>query len=679
MAQAGIDTFITNKMSWCETNRFPNVTFLWRGLDGTEVLSHLTPGHNYNSAIEPREFMHGVQVLVDLDGARVPAYLQPYGFGDGGGGPTPEQVERANIGARCEGLPRVEQKPVRDFCEDLHEARRALRRAGQDLRVWDGELYLELHRGTYTSQAWIKEANRRCEGLLRLAEMLACMRAGAEADAAVAAEARAALDAPWKTLLLNQFHDILPGSSIREVYDDARVQLDDVRREAVRAVGRGMQWLAGAVAAGGDDETGGRIAVFNPASTAQTGTVAAEGGAVHCVEVPALGVAVVDAAARPSIAPGSEVRVTGARSMRNGFLEVELDEAGRIAVMRRIADGAVANALDEHGAPLPMNQLVTYVDRPRRWEAWDIDRDYQEQATRLMGPADRIEFTVRGPAEAELVVERAIGRASRIVQRHRLVAGSPRLDIVTDVDWNEEQVLLRALFPCAVRARRATFGTQFGHVERAAHDNTSWERAQFEVPGHGWMDLSQPGLGVAVLDDGKFGRSARHGTLGLSLLKAPNFPDPTADRGRHRFTYSLMVHGGDWRAAGVDAQAEQLNHPLVGIELRGAAPAGAARVAPGWQGVDVHCDGAGHLEVSALKPGESTGTVALRVVEVRGGGGTAEVRWGFPVRDVQAADLFEEPRDVAAIEHDAAAGVTRFAVRPFGIVTLRATLAGAGA
>ncbi|MFM9180737.1 MAG: glycoside hydrolase family 38 C-terminal domain-containing protein, partial [Phycisphaerales bacterium] len=427
------------------------------------------------------------------------------------------------------------------------------------------------------------------------------------------------------------------------------------------------------------DSAGERIAVFNPASTAQTGMVAAEGGAVHCVEVPALGVAVVDAVARPSIAPGHEVRVTGARARRNGFREVELDAAGRVALLRRANDGAVANALDEHGAPLPMNQLVTYVDRPRRWEAWDIDRDYQEQATRVMGHADRIEFTVRGPAEAELVVEREVGRASRIVQRHRLVAGSPRLDIVTDVEWNEEQVLLRALFPCAVRARRATFGTQFGHVERAAHDNTSWERAQFEVPGHGWMDLSQPGLGVAVLDDGKFGRSARHGTLGLSLLKAPNFPDPTADRGRHRFTYSLMVHGGDWRMAGVDAQAEQLNHPLVGIELRGAAPTGAARVAPGWQGVGVRCDGAGHLEVSALKPGEAPGTVALRVVEVRGGGGMAEVRWGFPVRDVLATDLFEEPRDVAAIEHDAAAGVTRFAVRPFGIVTLRAALAGAGA
>jgi alpha-mannosidase len=277
------------------------------------------------------------------------------------------------------------------------------------------------------------------------------------------------------------------------------------------------------------------------------------------------------------------------------------------------------------------------------------------------------------------VVERAVGRASRMVQRMRLVAGSPRLDIVTDVDWNEEQVLLRALFPCAVRARRATFGTQFGHVERAAHDNTSWERAQFEVPGHGWMDLSQPGLGVAVLDDGKFGRSARHGTLGLSLLKSPNFPDPTADRGRHRFTYSLMAHGGDWRVAGVDAQAEQLNHPLVGIELRGATASGAARVGAGWQGVGVRCEGAGHLEVAALKPGESAGTVALRVVEVRGGSGTAEVRWGFPVAGVRPTDLFESPCEVAGFSHDAAAGVTRFAVRPFGIVTLRAALAGARA
>ncbi len=698
MAQAGIDTFITNKMSWCESNRFPNVTFRWRGLDGTEVLSHLTPGHNYNSAIEPREFQHGVRTLTELDGARIPAYLQPYGFGDGGGGPTAEQIERANVAARCEGLPRTEQKSVHAFCEDLHEAHRALRRSGQDVRTWDGELYLELHRGTYTSQAWIKEANRRAECMLRLAEALGCMRAGCAGDAGAAEALRASLDGTWKTVLLNQFHDILPGSSIREVYDDARAQMDEVRRDAVRAVGDGMRWLAGAVAAGegaaGGAGAGGgvdaRIAVFNPSSVPQTATIATEDGAVLCLDVPALGVRVVDPSARAAVPAGHEARATGERTIANGFLSVTIDDEGRIAELRR-ADGALANAVDEHGAPQPLNQLVTYVDRPRRWEAWDIDRDYQEQATRVMGRAERITVTSRGPVVAEIAVERAVGRASRIVQRYRLAAGCPRVDIVTDVDWHEEQVLLRALFPCAVRARRATFGIQFGHVERATHDNTGWERAQFEVPGHSWMDLSQPGLGVAVLDDGKFGRSARHGTLGLSLLKAPNFPDPTADRGRHRFTYSVMAHGGCWRAAGVDAQAEQLNHPLVGMELRGAdggdgrAGDGSAPRSDGtgprdgWQGVRVSCAGAGHLEVAALKPSEAPGGCALRVVEVRGGAGTGEVRWGFPVRDVQATDLFERAADVAGFEHDPAAGVTRFAVRPFGIVTLRAQFTGAGA
>ncbi len=686
MAQAGIDTFITNKMSWCETNRFPHVTFRWRGLDGTEVLSHLTPGHNYNSAIEPREFQHGVRTLTELDGARIPAYLQPYGFGDGGGGPTAEQIERANVGARCEGLLRVEQRSVHAFCEDLHAAQRALQRNGQDVRVWDGELYLELHRGTYTSQAWIKEANRRAEGMLRLAEVLACMRAGCSGDAGVAEALRASLDGTWKSVLLNQFHDILPGSSIREVYDDAREQMDLVRREAVRAVGEGMRWLAGAVlaseganaSAGADGDPDPRIAVFNPSSVAQTGTIATEDGPVLCVDVPALGVQVIDPAAGTGVRAGHEVRAVDGRTIANGFLAVTIDDEGRIAELRR-ADGALANALDEHGAVQPMNQLVTYVDRPRRWEAWDIDRDYQEQAARVMGRADRITMSARGPVEGEICVERPLGRASRLVQRYRLTSGSPRLDIVTDVEWHEEQVLLRTLFPCAVRARRATFGIQFGHVERATHDNTSWERAQFEVPGHGWMDLSQPGLGVAVLDDGKFGRSARHGVLGLSLLKSPNFPDPTADRGHHRFTYSMMVHAGCWRAAGVDAQAEQLNHPLVGMELRGAPRTAGPGVRADWQGVRVDCAGAGHLEVAALKPAEEPGGCALRVVEVRGGAGIGEVRWGFPVRDVQPTDLFERSVALAGFEHDAAAGVTRFAVRPFGIVTLRAQFAGAGA
>ena len=681
MAQAGIDTFITNKMSWCESNRFPNVTFLWRGIDGTEVLTHLTPGHNYNSAIEPKEFLHGVRTLVEQDGARIPLYLQPYGFGDGGGGPTAEQIERASIGARCEGLPRVEQKGVHAFCQDLHDARRALRNGGQDLRTWDGELYLELHRGTYTSQAWIKAANRRAECELRLAEALACARAGAGRDAAAAEEARAALDGAWKLVLLNQFHDILPGSSIKAVYDDAREQLADARRTAMRGIQRGMAWLGEAVGGGGAAPEAGRAAsrlvVFNPASTPQTGTLATEDGDVLAVDVPPLGIRVIDPARAPAPAAADAVRTEGGRTLANAFLRATIDDAGRIAELRRADDGRLANAPGEGGEPLPMNQLVVYEDRPRRWEAWDTDRDYQEIATRVLGAAARVEVTRSDALCAEVTVECPLGAASRLLQRYRLLAGSPRLDIVTEVDWHEDQRLLRALFPCAVRARRATFGIQFGHIERATHENTGWERAQFEVPGHSWMDLAEPGLGVAVLDDGKFGRSARHGTLGLSLLKSPNFPDPTADRGLHRFTYSVMVHRGCWRAAGVAAQAEHLNNPLLGAVARGAGAAGA--LADGWQAVDVRTDGAARMEVAALKPAEDAGGVALRLVEVHGAAGTVTVRWGFPVADAFAADLFERPAELDGFAHDAASATSTFRVRPFQVVTLRAATAGAGA
>ena len=434
-----------------------------------------------------------------------------------------------------------------------------------------------------------------------------------------------------------------------------------------------MSWLGGA--AGGETGGGEKLVAFNPASTPQTATLATEEGEVLAVRVPPLGIRVLDPARAPVPDDRDAVRVEGERTLGNSFLEATIDDAGRIGMLRRADGGTLANGLGEDGSPLPMNQLVVYEDRPRRWEAWDTDRDYQEIATRVMSAAARIAVTKRGPVLSEITVERPVGAASRLVQRYRLQAGSPRLDVVTEVEWREDQRLLRALFPCDVRARRATFGIQFGHVERATHDNTSWERAQFEVPGHSWMDLSQPGLGVAVLDDGKFGRSAKHGTLGLSLLKSPNFPDPTADRGLHRFTYSVMVHHGCWRAAGVDAQAEQLNHPLVGAMARG----GAGAIVDGWQAVDVRASGAAHLEVAALKPAEAAGGVALRLVEVRGGAGEVTVRWGFPVADAHAADLFERPMEIDGFAHDADARTTSFRVRPFQIVTVRAELPGAGA
>lgn len=668
MAQAGLDTFITNKMSWCESNRFPNVTFWWRGIDGTEVLTHLTPGHNYNSSLEPKDLQYAQDNLTQQDGARVPDLLQPFGWGDGGGGPTAEQIARAEMGARCEGLPRVQQGRVWDFCERLHQEQRRLRAQRQDVRTWDGELYLELHRGTYTSQAWIKTANRQAELAARLAEVLACARAGLE-EPAHAARARQELDSTWKTVLLNQFHDILPGSSIGPVYDEARQQMQDVRRTTLRAVQRGMVWLGEKAGGGGAGDRPQALLVFNPSSAEQSGPLPTEEGIVWAEAVPPLGVRVVQPGAACTHAP---VKATGQRVLSNGLVEIEIDEVGRIARLVRLPDGRVANAVDASGATLPMNQLMMFVDRPRRWEAWDVDRDYAEQVALVDTPAARIQVEQSDRGRADIVVERPLGERSHLVQRYRMTAGSPRVDIITDVDWQEQQKLLRAHFPCGVRTRRATFGIQFGCVERATHENTSWERAQFEVPGHDWMDLSEPGLGVAVLDDGKFGRSAKHGVLGLSLLRAPGFPDPHADRGRHRFTYAVMAHHGCWRTAGVDAQAEALNNPLLGMHVRGGGGGGAGSAAgtragvavrDGWQAVRVQAQAPARLHVAALKPAEHGNAVVLRLVEMHGAAGSFSVDWGFPVKRVWATDL-----------HEAARAEPVYRVRPFQIITLLAEL-----
>jgi len=559
----GLDTFITNKMSWCETNRFPHVTFMWRGLDGTEILTHLTPGHNYNSSIEPKDMLYGEKNLVVQDGqgffsSAIPMWLQPFGFGDGGGGPTDWQIARAELAADCAGVPRFEQHRVDVFCGRLHAGREALESAGRPVASWDGELYLELHRGTYTSQAWLKRQNRLAESALRDVEALACSlpagAGGAKGAAKGGAKAldatRERLDRAWKTLLLNQFHDILPGSSIEAVYKDARedhaaiAQVVHAERDALEAAFAGLADTRGMKRP---------VLVRNPASSARCGVVEFGDGLLHVADVPAVGMKVLDSAEIGAIPEAVEVKATRRGvTISNGIVRAFIDLAGRVAELEHLPTRRLANMRDGRGRPMPLNQLAMYEDRPRRWEAWDTDRDYFDKCELVDGDCE-IAVAEAHPLRGEVRVERAIGAGSRIWQTYRLDAGSGRLEVRTEVDWRESQRLLRALFPCAVRARHAWFGTQYGAIERPIHRNTSWEEARFEVPGHSWMDVAEPGFGVAILDDGRYGRSAiasaDGATLGISLLKSPNFPDPSCDRGEHAFNYALMPHAGDWREA----------------------------------------------------------------------------------------------------------------------------------
>lgn len=639
MAHAGLDTFITNKLWWNQHNEFPFVNFRWRGIDGTEVLAHLTPGRDYNATNSPAELARGVEYASRKCKPEYNVWLQPFGYGDGGGGPTDWIVLNAELSNQTQGLPSVTQSSVSDFCDQLHQRRAAIVNTSDrpdldDLPVWDGELYLELHRGTLTTQAWLKQANRAAERDLRTAEWLMTT---APDGRPISGAARERLHGVWKTLLLNQFHDILPGSSITWVYDDSRADHSAVATGTSEVIAAGLErWVSACDATGMQQP----LVVFNPCSHIRGGFVVHPETKMpaYVPEVPALGVCVVDVAAQPPQTDLLPVTIAD-NVIENGILRAVIDEAGRIASLCRLDHGRDAVCDPAHSLQPqrgPLNRLMLYDDLPRAWEAWDIDPEYTHRGRCINDtPADRWEVAEQSPARVAIRTRRAFGQGSIVVQRIVLEAGSPRLDIHTYIDWTEDRKLLRALFPVDVRSPHVTCDIQFGHVLRPTTANTSWDSARFEFCAHRWMDLSEPGFGVALLNDCKYGHSCRENVMGLSLLRAPRFPDESADFGHHVFSYSLMPHDGDWRAAGVDCAADELNTPLITRELQ-QEQAGAIRDA--WAPFEItHADDGGpcRVAVSAVKPlhvQEGAGpSFVLRLVETGGADGRVVIHWNVPV------------------------------------------------
>ena len=658
MAKAGIDTFITNKMIWGDTNRFPHVTFRWCGLGTATVLTHFTPGHNYNSEFLPSDLTAAAANIESQDQGRVRTFLQPYGWGDGGGGPDPAQIERTRSAMRCEGMPMVTHGSAQDFCAQLHAEAAEAEAARRPLPVWDGELYLEAHRGTYTSQRWIKQANRRAEELLRAVEMLVVLAPMARsAERALLAE----LDALWKVVLLHQFHDILPGSSIGPVYDDARRELGGAiaHLEALRDDG-----LLRVRASSGN----GRGLLLDPVRAAVV--VEADRGTDGARGI----------AARATHAASASARVISVGAMR-----AEFDRQGRLV---RLGDGTHDFAAPDGQA---LHELALYEDRPRRWEAWDTDREYAEKPIAITSRCT-VTSGVRGGA-AWLRVERPLGAASRIAQMHELRPGERMLRISSRLEWREERTLLRALVRTGIQSRSARFGTQFGWIDRDAHENTSWQRAQFEVPGHGWMCMHDGSRGLAVLDDGIYGKSARGGTLGLSLAKSPNFPDPAADRGTHDFAYAIMALQAHERSP--SGAAERFARPPLRVSqgpgsdaMRASRDAarrgGTAQSGRDSRGGDIpgilpgfaRVDAAGHVEIAALKPADDgSGDVVMRIVDHSGAPGRLLIGFEVPVKRVVRCDLHEVPLSGRAGAVAMRSGAALIEAGAFEIVSLRITRA----
>ncbi|MGW2514088.1 alpha-mannosidase [Streptomyces scopuliridis] len=647
---AGVKWFLTQKLSWNQSNKMPHHSFWWEGIDGTRVFTHFPPVDTYNSQFHGAELAHAERNFAEK--GRASRSLVPFGWGDGGGGPTREMMERARRLKSLEGSPRVEiEHPAAFFAAAEEEY-------GEQAPVWSGELYLELHRATYTTQAKTKQGNRRAEHLLREAELWATAAAlHAGGRAAPYAYPYEELDRIWKTVLLHQFHDILPGSSIAWVHREARETYAALRDELTGIIGDALAALAG---------DGGAVGVWNAAPYARRDVIAARASDVAegvltqpLADGEVLAPALVRAVAPGTFttlapAPVAAVSANGGFTLRNQQLEVVIDADGLLTSVRDLVAGHEVLAPGGRG-----NLLQLHPDHPNQWDAWDIDRHYRRRHTDLTG-ADSVELIEEGPLRAAVRVVRTFG-SSRITQEIRLTADARRVDIVTEVDWQESEKVLKAAFPIDVHAERSTAEVQFGHVHRATHDNTGWDAARFEICAHRWLRVAEPGYGVAVLNDSTYGHDVTRAphpdglgtTVRLTLLRAPHSPDPETDLGTHRFQYALLP-GGTVEETVREGLA--LNLPL--------------RVAPAPEQPPLVNVDHPAVTVEAVKLAEDrSGDVIVRLYESAGGRAEATLRVGFPVIGARVTDLLERPLHDAETDEEG----LRLRLRPFQILTLRLT------
>jgi alpha-mannosidase len=622
---AGNEWFLTQKISWNQTNKFPHHTFWWEGIDGTRIFTHFPPVDTYNARFSGEEMARATRNYQEKGAAT--RSLAPFGWGDGGGGPTREIMERARRLADLEGSPKVVIEHPDDFFAKAREEY-------EDAPVWVGELYLELHRATYTSQARTKQGNRRSEHKLREAELWATTAA---LHAPGYAYPHDRLDQLWKTVLLHQFHDILPGSSIAWVHREAEAEYARVAKEVEALTAEAITALG----------TGG-TRVFNTSPVERREVVRTADGTLAHTVVPANGSAPLGTGDVPE-----PVTVTG-RVLDNGLVRVEVAEDGTLASVRDLRAGG-REVLADKG-----NLLRLHTDLPNYWDAWDVDKHYKNRYTDLLD-ASSVTVVEEDPLLGAIRVERSFGNGSTITQTISLRAGSPRIDFETDIDWHEAEKFLKAGFPVDIRAAHSSAEIAFGHIQRPTHTNTSWESARFEVSGHRWVHLGEPGYGVAVINDSTYGhdvsRTVREDggtttTVRLSLVRAPRIPDPEADQGRHRFTYALLPG-----ATIEDAVAEGY---ALNLPLRVADAAGTPEPVVSVQG--------GGVTVEAVKlADDNSGDVVVRVYESLGGRAQGSLRTGFPLAGAQLTDLLERPLSTVDTDGDSVS-VT---LRPFEIQTLR--------
>ena len=657
MKKSGVDYFMTTKLAWNQINKIPNDTFIWRGIDGSEVLTHLitTVGEDqdpkqsffttYNGMLHPGSIMGGWERYQNKEINN--DILISYGYGDGGGGPTRKMLE---ISKRMEkgvkGIPMVRQETARTYFDQLNERVRDNRR----LETWEGEFYFEYHRGTYTSMARNKRGNRKSELMMMDLETLGVLAGDypAEADTRL-----------WRDIiLLNQFHDILPGSSIAEVYQVTKGEYEALASEVSQMIRERLVKLAG---------SGDGVTVFNTLGFCRDDVVAlgdvdaqaltdndgnvfpvqktGEGAVAYLRGIPAKGFktfAPVKASADNPFIRSDDYH------LETPFYRIALDGNGHFT---SIFDKAYDREILRSGKT--GNQLRLYEDKPVYYDNWDIDMYYTEKSW----PVDELvssRWTEDGPVRATLELTWKCSR-STITQKIHFYADTRRIDFETVADWKEHQHLLKAEFPVDIHSDEATFDVQFGNVTRKVHTNTSWDKARFESCGQKWMDLSEGHYGVSVLNDCKYGHSVRDGVIGLTLIKCGVEPNPNADVEVHHFTYALYPHGETWKQGGTVAEAYKLNQSAYAV--------GAGTPGKEYSFASVNRD---NVILETVKQAESGEGTILRMYECENS--RTKVTLSVPETFTKAysTNLLEEIEEELPI----ADGKVSFTIKPFEIKTI---------
>jgi len=633
LAKSGIRYFMTQKMSWNEINKFPHQTFWWEGIDGSRVLAHMLPEETYNSPAAPRSLRQAEYNY--LDSGVSDECLLLFGIGDGGGGPGEEHLERLAREKNLEGLCPVTQEPAQRFFHRLDAA-------SDKYVTWQGELYLEKHQGTLTTQARSKRFNRKLEYLLRDVEMAAVWSVQTAPDRYT--YPTASLDRIWKEVLLLQFHDILPGSSITRVYDESLARYAALESELQELLKQAdAAWLGHASGQDGDDPV-----LVNSLSWTRTQWIKA-GGKWHKATLPALSrVSLEECTVSDADTPG-EILVS-TRSLENELLRVEFSGDGMITsiydkqVQRQVlADGAFGN------------RLSLYAESG---DAWDFAIDFDQ-----VPPAHPILKTCEplrdGPQGMLRCVYETPG-GSMITQDVVLLSGSRRIDFRTCVDWRESSTMLRTSFATDIRANDVVCDIQFGTLHRPITSNTTWDAAKHEIAAHKWVDLSEPGYGVALLNDCKYGYRVKGGILDLNLLRSPHFPDPVADQAEHEFTYSLLPHMGDHVAGEVMRAGYDLNIPIRLVQ--GQAKGMSIERQPSWMTVDTSS-----IIVETIKQGQDGSSMIVRLYESSGTRTPAALTFSLEVAAAELVDLMEQNGELLTVKDNSLTLV----FKPFEILTLK--------